>query len=347
MLPVLRLAERPASTEQTLVWQWEPGESLAVRERNLAGRVGRNPGPDEGAPRSSFFVGAKTGMNSSQHLVAFGNRRLDLSVPQVMGILNLTPDSFSDGGELLRSGLPDLSLLSRRAEAMVQAGATLLDVGGESTRPGAAVVSPQQELDRVMPALEVLTRFDAVISLDTSNPQLIREGARAGAGLINDVRALQREGALVAAAEAGIPVCLMHMQGQPADMQDAPVYKDVLREVAEFLQARVAACREAGIERERLLIDPGFGFGKTLQHNLQLLARLQELQSLQLPVLVGLSRKRMLGSITGKDEKERVVAGAAAAVVAVMKGACIIRTHDVDASMDAIRICRALQAADQ
>ena len=285
-------------------------------------------------------------MNDKQ-LLSFGSHTLDLAVPQVMGILNLTPDSFSDGGELLNAGEPDLARLLQRAETMVKAGASMLDIGGESTRPGAAVVTPQQELDRVMPALEALRQFDVVLSLDTSNPELIRAGARAGAGLVNDVRALQRPDALEAAVEAGIPVCLMHMKGQPATMQEAPSYVDVVTEVADFLQERVAACCAAGIDRAKLLIDPGFGFGKNLQHNLQLLARFDELQALQLPLLVGVSRKRMLGAITGKSEKERVVAGVAVAVMAVMKGACIIRTHDVDATMDAIKVCRAVQGVDQ
>lgn len=274
---------------------------------------------------------------------AFGSRILDLSVPQVMGILNITPDSFSDGGELLADGRPDLDGVRRRAEAMVAAGATLLDIGGESTRPGARVVSVQQELDRVLPVLEALRPFDVVLSVDTSSPELMRAAAANGAGLINDVRALERDGALAAASASGLPVCLMHRQGEPATMQDAPVYRDVVGDVCGYLQARVEASLAAGIDRERLLLDPGFGFGKTLEHNLQLLDGLEALQVLELPVLIGLSRKRMLGTLTGKAEKERVVAGVAAAVIAVMKGACIVRTHDVDATMDAMKVCRALQ----
>lgn len=281
-------------------------------------------------------------MSSHARLVAFGARQLDLSRPHVMGILNITPDSFSDGGELLVAGKPRLDAILRRAESMVLAGATFLDIGGESTRPGAALVSPQEELDRVLPVLEALRGLDAVLSLDTSNAELVREGARAGAGLINDVRALQRPGALEAAVHAGIPVCLMHMQGQPATMQEAPHYADVVAEVSAFLRERMSACMQAGLASEQLLVDPGFGFGKTLQHNLQLLHGLEAFVPLA-PVLVGVSRKRMLGAITGKPEKERVVAGAAAAVIAVMKGACIIRTHDVDATVDAVKVCRAVQ----
>jgi dihydropteroate synthase len=274
---------------------------------------------------------------------SFGSRVLDLSVPQVMGILNITPDSFSDGGELLADGRPDLDGVLRRAEAMVAAGATLLDIGGESTRPGATAISVQEELDRVLPVLDVLRPFAVVLSVDTSSPELMRAAAAHGAGLINDVRALERHGALAAAAVSGLPVCLMHRQGEPETMQDAPVYRDVVSEVCDYLQARVQASLAAGIGRERLLLDPGFGFGKTLVHNLQLLDGLEALQVLELPVLIGLSRKRMLGALTGKSGKERVAAGVAAAVIAVIKGACIVRTHDVDATMDAMKVCRALQ----
>ena len=272
----------------------------------------------------------------------FGTRTLDLATPQVMGILNVTPDSFSDGGELLAGGRPDLDGVTRRAEAMVAAGATLLDIGGESTRPGAAAVTLQEELDRVLPVLDALRRLDVVLSVDTSSPELMRLAPAHGAGLINDVRALERPGALAAAAASGLPVCLMHRQGEPATMQNAPVYRDVVAEVCIWLQARVQASEAAGISRERLLVDPGFGFGKTPDHNLQLLDGLEALQVLELPVLIGLSRKRMLGALTGKPEKERAVAGVAAAVIGVMKGACIVRTHDVEATVDAMKVCRAL-----
>jgi dihydropteroate synthase len=272
----------------------------------------------------------------------FGSRAVDLSIPQVMGILNITPDSFSDGGELLRDGTPDLVSVMRRAEAMVAAGAAFLDIGGESTRPGAVAVSSQEELDRVLPVLEALRGFDVVLSVDTSSPELMRVAASYGAGLINDVRALERPGALEAAAVSGLPVCLMHRQGEPATMQQAPAYQDVVSEVCSWLRSRVEASLSAGIGRNQLLVDPGFGFGKTLEHNLQLLDGLAALQALELPVLIGLSRKRMLGALIGRVEKDRVNAGVAAAVIAVMKGARIVRTHDVDATVDAIKVCRAL-----
>jgi len=271
----------------------------------------------------------------------FGSRTLDLSVPQVMGILNITPDSFSDGGELWSDGQLRLEAVIDRASAMVSAGATLLDIGGESTRPGAATVSSQQELQRVLPVLEALkTRFDVVLSVDTSNPQLMLAASAAGAGLINDVRALCEPGALAAAASAGLPVCLMHMQGMPTTMQKKPAYTDVVEEVSGFLRLRIKACKNSGVGP--LLIDPGFGFGKTLSHNLALLARLRELQALQLPILVGLSRKRMLGDIVGRPEKAREAAGIAAAVLAMQNGACIIRTHDVAGMVDAVKVWHAV-----
>lgn len=286
-------------------------------------------------------------MTPKPQLFCFGQQQLDLSRPHVMGILNLTPDSFSDGGELLQAGKPDLSLVRQRALAMVAAGASLLDIGGESTRPGARVVSSQEELDRVLPVLDELRELDVVLSVDTSNPELIKVAAGHGAGLINDVRALTRPGALAAAAGSGLPVCLMHMQGQPDTMQNAPQYQDVIAEISAYLLQRVEACERAGISRDRILLDPGFGFGKTLQHNLTLLAQLQILQALQLPMLIGLSRKGMLGAITGKPAKDRMAAGLAAAVIAVMKGARIIRTHDVDATVDALKVCEQLQTIGQ
>ena len=276
----------------------------------------------------------------------FGSRTLDLSVPQVMGILNITPDSFSDGGELWSGGQLQLESVIDRASAMVSAGATLLDIGGESTRPGAAAVTSQQEMERVLPVLEALkVRFDVVLSVDTSNALLMKAASNAGAGLINDVRALSEPGALEAAASTGLPVCLMHMQGVPATMQKKPVYTDVVEEVSGFLRSRIRACKSSGIGQ--LLIDPGFGFGKSLAHNLALLARLRELQELQLPILVGLSRKRMLGDIVGRPEKAREAAGIAAAVLAMQNGACIIRTHDVAGMVDAVKVWHAVSASVQ
>lgn len=232
-----------------------------------------------------------------------GNRRLDLSRPQVMGILNVTPDSFSDGGRYA-----DPALAAAHAARMVIEGAAIIDIGGESTRPGAAPVSAQQEMDRVLPVVERLVcDVDACISVDTSTPEVMRAAAAAGAHLLNDVRALQRPGAVEAAAASGLPVCLMHMQGEPGGMQQAPQYTDVVAEVRQFLRARVDACTQSGIARERLLIDPGFGFGKTLAHNLALLSRLETLVADGLPLLAGLSRKSMIGAILAGDGAPRTV----------------------------------------
>jgi dihydropteroate synthase len=276
-----------------------------------------------------------------------GKQVLDLSRPLVMGILNITPDSFSDGGELLRSGRVELEQVLRRADAMVTAGAALLDIGGESTRPGAEPVSEAAELDRVVPVVEALaSRFDVVLSVDTSTAQVISACAAVGAGLINDVRALTRPGALAAAIASGLPACLMHMQGEPGSMQNAPYYQDVVADVLAMLEDRVNACVAAGLERSRLLVDPGFGFGKTLEHNLALLGQLEALSTLHLPILVGFSRKRMLGMLVGRSERDRMAAGLAAAVAAVLKGARIVRTHDVAETVDAMKVCEQLVARD-
>lgn len=272
-------------------------------------------------------------------LFSFGTRQLDLAHPQVMGILNITADSFSDGGELLAGGRLDADALLRRAEAMVRAGATLLDLGAESTRPGAASVAQSEELDRLSAALALLRpRFDVVLSVDSSSPVVFAMAAAAGAGLLNDVRALRRAGAIEAARNSGLPVCLMHMQGEPGTMQDDPRYHDVMAEVGSFLSARVQACVEAGMGRDRILLDPGFGFGKRLEHNLALLADLKALAASGLPILVGMSRKRMLGELTGRATGDRVAAGVAAAVLAVERGASIIRTHDVAATVDGLKV---------
>lgn len=267
-----------------------------------------------------------------------GKHRLDLSRPHVMGILNFTPDSFSDGGQY-----NSLDAVLQRAEDMLLAGAGILDVGGESTRPGAQQVSVQQELERVAPVVEALVqRFDCIVSLDTSTPQVMTECAALGAGLINDVRSLQRDGALQAASQSGLPVCLMHMRGEPQTMQDAPHYADVAAEVVQFLQGRIDACVAAGIDRELLLVDPGFGFAKNLQHNLELFRRLGELHALELPLLVGVSRKTMIGKVLDKPVGERLYGSLALALMALERGTHIIRVHDVAATMDAVKIFRAV-----
>ncbi|MFZ5723831.1 MAG: dihydropteroate synthase [Pseudomonadota bacterium] len=279
-------------------------------------------------------------------LLHCGNRTLDLTAPRVMGILNVTPDSFSDGGRFVA---PETAL--QQAARMVDEGAAIIDVGGESTRPGAAPVSPQEELDRVLPVVERIVReLDVCVSVDTSTPDVMRAVARAGAHLLNDVRALQRPGALAAAGESGLPVCLMHMQGEPESMQRAPQYDDVVHDVAAFLAGRVEACRAAGIPGERLLIDPGFGFGKTLAHNRALLARLGELQSIGLPLLAGLSRKSMIGALLAdaggapRPVDGRLYGSVAAALLAVDRGAAILRVHDVAPTVDVLRIWSALRA---
>ncbi|MBU2953459.1 dihydropteroate synthase [Marinobacter sp. F3R08] len=271
----------------------------------------------------------------------FAGRELDLSRCQVMGVLNVTPDSFSDGGRFNR---PDAALV--RARQMVADGASFIDIGGESTRPGAAPVSVQEELDRVCPVVELAAReLDVVVSVDTSAPEVMAETAKLGAGLINDIRALQREGAPEVVARAGIPVCVMHIQGEPDTMQDRPEYQDVCREVSAFLEERVRAAGLAGVRSDRILLDPGFGFGKSLDHNLQLLASLEYLRSLGYPLLVGVSRKSMLGHITGRGVNERLPASLAAATIAAMKGAGIIRVHDVAETVDAVRVVTAVKEA--
>lgn len=271
-----------------------------------------------------------------------GGRALDLSAPVVMGILNVTPDSFFDGGRY-----QERDVARRRAVEMVAEGAVIIDVGAESTRPGAATVSAQQELDRVLPVVEAIrAETDVIISVDTSTPVVMTETASRGVGLINDIRALQRPGALAAAAATGLPVCLMHMQGEPGSMQQAPQYDDVVAEVLTFLQARAAACRAAGIPDQRLLLDPGFGFGKSLAHNLALFRALDRFAALPWPLLVGVSRKSMLGAILGgAPVDQRLFAGVAAAVMAVERGASIIRSHDVKATVDALRVVQALREA--
>ncbi|MFP3925356.1 dihydropteroate synthase [Pseudomonas sp. W5-36] len=270
-----------------------------------------------------------------------GNRVLDLSRTHVMGILNITPDSFSDGGRFAQR---DLAL--RHAEAMMLAGATLIDVGGESTRPGARSVSPVEELERVAPVVEAISaELDVIISVDTSTPAVIRETARLGAGLINDVRSLRRDGALDAAAATGLPVCLMHMRGEPTDMQNDPHYTDLVGEVSAFLRERMEQCVEAGIPVERIILDPGFGFAKTLEHNLSLFKHMEALHALGRPLLVGVSRKSMIGKVLDKPVDQRLHGALALAAMAMVKGAKILRVHDVPETVDVVRMIAAVQSA--
>jgi dihydropteroate synthase len=267
-----------------------------------------------------------------------GDRRLDLARPVVMGVLNVTPDSFSDGGRFLE---PQAAFA--QAERMVAEGAAIIDIGGESTRPGAQDVPVEEELRRTLPIIERLAgRTTAIISIDTSKPEVIAAAVAAGAQLINDVRALRAPGALAAAAASGAAVCLMHLQGEPRTMQVNPHYTDVVTEVRAFLAARVQACESAGIERARLAVDPGFGFGKTAAHSLALLRSLRALTELGLPLLVGLSRKSLLAQLTGRDSPERLAGSVALAAIAVLHGASIVRAHDVAATVDALRVARAV-----
>ncbi len=273
----------------------------------------------------------------------FAGRTLDMSRSHVMGIVNVTPDSFSDGGQYHQ-----LDSALAHARRLVQEGAGFVDIGGESTRPGAVPVSVQEELDRVCPVVEAIAaELDTVISVDTSTPEVILEVARLGAGLVNDVRALQREGAVAAVVASDIPVCLMHMQGQPATMQARPRYQNVRRDVTSFLMDRVRILEGAGLAPSKILLDPGFGFGKSLDHNLQLLRSLDQMRVLGYPLLVGLSRKSMLGAITGRDVSARLPASLAVATIAAMQGAAIIRAHDVSETVDAVKVVSALLESGQ
>ena len=273
-----------------------------------------------------------------------GARLLGLDSTQVMGILNVTPDSFSDGGKLFANDKIDMSELLYKAEQMVENGATILDIGGESTRPNAEEVSPQQEMDRVLPALEVLSKkLDVVISIDTSNAQLMIEASKNGAGLINDVRALQRPGALMAAANSGLPVCLMHMQGTPKTMQNNPKYNDVVEQVKEYLLERAAACVEAGIAKNNIILDPGIGFGKTLDQNLALIANAKAFIETGHPYLLGVSRKSMFAQLLSREVDERLAGGLATTAYAVMQGASIVRVHDVKETADVVKVVEALK----
>lgn len=279
---------------------------------------------------------------TSPSSISCGKHLLDISRPVVMGVLNATPDSFSDGGSYYQGQRLSLELALRRAEEILFQGAQIIDVGGESTRPGAPSVSAQEELDRVIPIVEAIAgRMNAIVSVDTSSPIVITEAAKHGAGLINDVRALQREGALEAAVATGLPVCLMHMQGEPDSMQNRPDYHDVVAQVSDFLHRRALACESAGIAAGQILLDPGFGFGKTLAHNLALLNGLPELAKLGFPLLVGMSRKSMLAHLIGRPVEQRLAGSLALAMLAVERGAAIIRVHDVAETVDVLKVLAA------
>lgn len=266
-------------------------------------------------------------------LLDCGGRPLDLSRPRVMGILNVTPDSFSDGGRSTSVGNA-----LRNAEQMLLDGAAMIDVGGESTRPGATPVSIDEELDRVCPVVErLVSELGALVSVDTSSPEVMRETARLGAGMINDVRALRREGALEAAAASGLPVCLMHMRGEPGSMQqDTDYAQSIEDEVSEFLATRIIACEAAGIPRQHLLLDPGFGFGKSLEDNLRLYHRMAQLHEFNLPLLIGTSRKSMIGNALGRAVEDRLAGNLALTALAVREGARLLRVHDVAPTVDAV-----------
>jgi dihydropteroate synthase len=277
------------------------------------------------------------------------DRILDLSTPKVMGVLNTTPDSFSDGGRFSKL---DSALL--HAESMVLDGATIIDVGGESTRPGAQKVSLDEELSRVIPVVEAISsRLDVCISVDSSSPRVMVEAKKAGAHILNDVRALTREGALEAAVESQLPVCIMHMRGEPDTMQDNPQYAQVVQDVVGYLQQRIQGCLDAGIAQNQLLVDPGFGFGKTLTHNYQLLAQLDAFAQLDVPLLIGLSRKSMIGGVLADSQgnprsvEQRVAGSVAGAVIAAMKGAHIIRVHDVKDTVDALKVVQATKEQER
>jgi dihydropteroate synthase len=278
-----------------------------------------------------------------------GSKILDLSRPAVMGILNITPDSFSDGGALYSGDKLDQSKTLYAVEAMLASGADIIDIGGESTRPGAATVTTEQELERVIPVLEGVTRrFDTIVSVDTSTAQVIAEAAKSGAHIINDVRALQREGALSAAAATGLPVCLMHMQNQPDSMQHNPQYDDVVTEVMEFLNQRKQDCLEAGISVDKIMLDPGFGFGKTLEHNLSLFNGLGQLAQTGHPILVGVSRKSMIGQMLNSEVDQRLIGSVTMAVLAAQmvcaaQGSLILRVHDVKETVQALQVWQGIQ----
>jgi len=268
-----------------------------------------------------------------------GDRILTLDKTRVMGVLNVTPDSFSDGG---RFNTVDAAF--GQATAMLEQGADIIDVGGESTKPGADELPVQVELDRILPVIEsIAERLDVAVSVDTSKPEVMQAAVAVGAVLVNDIFALQRTGAMEAAEGLDAAICMMHMQGEPRTMQVRPEYKELPDDVIDFLAERVQACTTAGIDSRRLIVDPGFGFGKNDGHNLKILANLERFRDLKLPLLVGLSRKRTLGNLTGKASDERVAAGVAAAVIAASRGANIVRTHDVGPTVDALAVLDAVR----
>ena len=270
-----------------------------------------------------------------------GNRVLDLTQPKVMGILNVTPDSFSDGG--IHNAFDEAL---QHAETMIASGASIIDIGGESTRPNAKQVSVQEELDRVIPIVEAISqRLDTIISVDTSTPEVILESAKVGAGLINDVRSLQREGALEAAKKAMLPICLMHMRGEPSNMQQQIDYVNIIEEVKDFLLERAEACQQAGIPKENIILDPGFGFAKNLDQNLLLFRYMDQLLDLNYPLLVGVSRKTMIGQVLNKDVTQRLYGSLALAALAITKGASIVRVHDVAETVDIIKMINAVESA--
>ncbi|WP_153447560.1 dihydropteroate synthase [Vibrio algicola] len=270
----------------------------------------------------------------------YKNKQLDLTQPQIMGILNVTPDSFSDGGKFNH-----LDAAIEHVKSMLAAGATIIDIGGESTRPGAAEVSVADELARVIPLIKAIrANFDVWISLDTNKTEVMAAGIDAGVDIINDIRALQDDGALALIAQANIPVCIMHMQGLPRTMQHNPEYQDVLHEVCHFLEQRIDSCLEAGIERENIILDPGFGFGKTVAHNYHLLANLEQFHQFGLPVLAGMSRKSMISKLLNKPTSESMIGSVACAILAAQQGAQIIRVHDVAATQDALKVLKATQS---
>ncbi len=277
-------------------------------------------------------------MNSVMKLT-YKNKQLDLSDPQIMGILNITPDSFSDGGKFNQ-----FNDAMDHVQSMIMAGATIIDIGGESTRPGAAEVSLNDELNRVIPLIKAIREnFDVWISLDTNKTAVMIAGIEAGIDIVNDIRALQDDDALEVVANANIPVCIMHMKGQPRTMQNNPQYHDVLQEVCDFLQQRIDVCIAAGINKRNIIIDPGFGFGKTIEHNYHLLAHFKHFHQFGVPVLAGMSRKSMITKLLGKPTSEAIVGSVVCATLAAQQGAQIIRVHDVVATQDALRVLKATQ----